>query len=190
MILSILIPTLEERRKQFAPLKQKLENLIRPFNSGDVTQIEIVPLEDNREKTTGQKRNELVDIANGKFSVFIDDDDDVPDHYIQSIMSAIGRRETVDCIGFKGMITYNGKKELFQHKTGNPYSPNLVNGMYLRPPNHLNPMLTKYFREIRFPDLTFAEDFDFCKRLDEAKLIKDEEYLNILMYYYRFNPNK
>jgi hypothetical protein len=190
MILSILIPTLVERRAKFAPLKQKINELIAPFNSGDVKQIELLILEDSREKTTGQKRNELADMAQGKFSVFIDDDDDIPTHYIQSIMSAINRRPTVDCVGFKGVITWNGKKELFQHKAGNPYSPHAINGMYLRPPNHLNPMLTEYIREIRFPDLTFAEDFDFCRRLDEAKLIKDEEYLNIIMYYYHYNPNK
>lgn len=190
MILSILIPTLVERERIFEPLRKKIETLIAPYNDGGFNQIEIVINKDNREKTTGQKRNELVDAAKGKFSVFIDDDDDIPVHYITSIISAIGRRETVDCIGFKGIITWNGKKELFQHKKGNPYSPHPINGVYLRPPNHLNPMLTEYFRQIRFPDLTFAEDFDFCRRLDEAKLIKDEEYLNIIMYYYNYNPNK
>lgn len=186
MIFSVLIPTLKERRHIFAPLKNKIDRLIAPYKN----QVELITLEDNREKTTGAKRNELINQAKGKFSAFIDDDDDIPDHYFHSIITTINNKPDIDCIGLKGFIIWNGKREIFKHSTGLPYSSGKVNGMYLRPPNHLNPMLTKYFKEIKFPDLTFAEDFDFCQRLAEKKLIKNEHFIDLILYYYKFNPNK
>lgn len=191
MILSILIPTLVERREQFKTLAERLALL--SYNYPDV---EILSLIDNREKTTGAKRNELIDMAKGKFSAFIDDDDDVPDYYFSSIFAAIEKNPNLDCIGFKGFFIdkTNPKKRLnpvrFRHSKGLPYSEGAVRGEYLRPPNHLNPMLTEYFRKIRFPDVTFAEDHDFCLRLAKEGLIKNEIFLDIIMYYYNFTPKK
>lgn len=189
IVLSILIPTLVERRLQFYNLKKRLEKLSSGYP------VEILENEDNREKTTGVKRNELVDKAKGRFSAFIDDDDDVPNHYFSSIFEAIKRDETIDCIGFKGFLIdrtrpHNMQRDVFKHSKGLTYSQGKVDGMYLRPPNHLNPMLTSYFRAIRFPDKTFAEDYDFCLRLDKSGLIKNEAYLDIIMYHYQFNPKK
>lgn len=193
VVLSILIPTLVERRHQFANLKMKLDRLIEPYHG----QVEILSLEDNRERTTGLKRNDLIDMASGKFSAFIDDDDDVPEHYFASIFRAFHNEPQTDCIGFKGMMITQAqgrnvvaRNHIFKHSVGLPYSQGLEGGMYLRPPNHLNPMLTEYFRTIRFPNLTFAEDFDFCLKLAEAGLIKNETYLDIVLYFYHYNPNK
>lgn len=184
MILSVLIPTLVERREVFNKLKERLDKLASPYK------VEIISLEDNRQKTTGQKRNDLIDMANGKFSVFIDDDDDVPDWYFEQIFNAINNNPQCDCIGFKGMIYGYGQPAIFRHSVGLPYSPGKVKGEYLRPPNHLNPMLTEYFKAVRFPDLTFAEDFDFCNRLAEMKLIKNEVFIDLVMYHYKYVQRK
>ncbi len=186
MILSVLVPTLTDRKHIFAPFKAKIERMIAVYPN----EIELIIHEDNYQKTTGQKRNDLIDEAKGKFSVFIDDDDDIPEHYFEAIISAIKANPKIDCIGFKGIIQWGNKKTVFRHSVSLPYSPDTVGGVYLRPPNHLNPMLTEYMRKIRFPDKTFAEDFDFCNRLAQAKLIKNEHFLNLIMYYYKFNPRK
>lgn len=192
VILSILIPTLVERRLQWYNLTKRLKVLAQDYS------VEILSNEDNREKTTGEKRNELIDMAQGKFSAFIDDDDDVPNHYFDSIFSALNERPEADCIGFKGLLVNRmmvvrqnaTRSQVFRHSKGLPYSQGLVNGEYQRPPNHLNPMLTDYFRQIRFPNLTFAEDYDFCLNLAKADLIKNETFLDIIMYHYNFNPHK
>jgi len=95
MTLSILIPTLHERRQKLFVLKQKLMMLARPY--GD--EIEILINEDNGEKSTGVKRNELIDLAKGRMSAFIDDDDDVPHYYFDSIFKAIRNKPEVDSTG-------------------------------------------------------------------------------------------
>ena len=189
-MLSILIPTLVDRKPFLDQLLNKLTRISQPYKH----LIEIVVECDNYEKTTGDKRNILADKANGKYSCFIDDDDDVPIWYFDSIFKVLQSDSTIDCIGFKGLIITEGRKgrqmDVFRHSVGLPYSEGKVNGEYLRPPNHLNPMLTDYFRQIRFPDLTFAEDFSFCNRLAEAKLIKNEKFLDIIMYHYKYRPQK
>lgn len=184
--LSVLIPTLTERRHQFGLLRARLEKAAEPYA------VEILSIEDQRETSTGAKRNKLIDMAQGKFSVFIDDDDNVSDYYFEAIFSALKTKPDVDCIGLKGMLIWanNGKREIFKHSVGLPYSDGMVNGEYLRPPNHLNPILTDYYKRIRFPDKTFAEDYDFCIKMAESGLIKNEIFVDKIMYYYNFNPNK
>lgn len=193
IVLSILIPTLVERRMQWYNLNKRLHALAKDYP------VEILSLEDNREKTTGQKRNELTDQAKGRFAAFIDDDDDVPNYYFDLVFKILREKPETDCIGFRGLLIDKTKpvrigvarSQVFRHSKGLPFSPGLVKGEYLRPPNHLNPMLTEYFRAIRFPDQTFAEDYDFCIRLDKAGLIKHEYFIDgAVMYHYNYTPNK
>ncbi len=186
MILSILIPTLLERKDVFDKLYERLQILSSPYRG-----VQILFNQDNREKTIGEKRNELVARAKGEFSAFIDDDDDVPDYYFDRIMEIIEVYQA-DCIGFKGELTWigSGKREIFKHSAGLPYSSGLVNGQYLRPPNHLNPMLTEYFSKVGFTPKSFGEDYDFCMELKKRGLVKNEIFLDEIMYYYRFNPVK
>jgi GT2 family glycosyltransferase len=188
MILSVLIPTMTSRRDKFNALKLRLDYL----SAGH--EVEILSIEDVGHKngglTTGEKRNKLVDMANGKYSVFIDDDDDVPDYYFEQIFNAINNNPETDCIGFKGMIYGYGQPCVFRHSVGLPYSPQKVKNEYLRPPNHLNPMLTDYFRAVRFPDRTFAEDYDFCLRLAESGLVKNEVFIDLVMYHYKYEHRK
>ena len=185
--LSVLIPTLTERKHSCNRLLHHLNIIKKNYP------IEILIEEDEGELTTGVKRNMLIDRAKGKFSCFIDDDDDVPDWYFDSIFRLLHNEPDTDCIGFKGLIIYKdrrgqNKAEVFKHAYGLPYSPGIVHGEYLRPPNHLNPMFTEYFRAIRFPDLTFAEDYDFCLKLAATDLIKHPKFLNIVMYHYKYTP--
>lgn len=192
IVLSILIPTLVDRRRQWYDLVKRLKIIARSYP------VEFLSNEDDREKTTGQKRNELIDQANGRFSAFIDDDDDVPNYYFDAIFNALKEKPQTDCIGFRGLLIDRNRpirqnvtrSQVFEHKAGHPYSEGLVNGKYLRPPNHLNPMFTEYFRQIRFPDKTFAEDYDFCVRLDKAGLVQSATFLDIVMYHYQYSPKK
>ena len=185
MILSVLIPTLVERRSQFYNLIKRLKFLARDYP------VEILSIEDNREKTTGAKRNELIDMAKGRFSVFIDDDDNVPAYYFDSIFNAIKQNPDTDCIGFKGLgisaVNPNNHSIVFRYSVGLPYSRTPINREYTRPPTHINPMLTDYFKQVRFPDKTISEDFEFCLKLAEMGLVKNQTFLDIVMYHYYYS---
>ena len=64
--LSILIPSVPSRRKTF--LQRILDQLESQINTND---IEIVVLYDNKKRTVGEKRNDLLNLARGQFLTFI-----------------------------------------------------------------------------------------------------------------------
>lgn len=80
--LSILICSLDER-------KDKLKKLTDILNKQTNDNVEILANVDNRTKSVGMKRNELVKEAQGQYVCFIDDDDEIAPNYIPKIMDAI-----------------------------------------------------------------------------------------------------
>jgi hypothetical protein len=94
MMLSILIATIPGRESMFARLMSHLwrqsvglpVEIIYDGSAKDVMSI-------------GAKRQRLIESAQGRYVVFIDDDDWVPDTYVEDILEAT--ITLPDCIGFK-----------------------------------------------------------------------------------------
>jgi hypothetical protein len=57
---------------------------------------------------------------------------------------------------------------------------------YYRPPNHLNPILTGYVKQIRFPLKNHGEDTNFALNLSKSMLIAKEVQLTKPLYNYYF----
>ena len=79
---SIGILTLPQRKEKLDKLLWYLE-YIMPY--GYHHRIEIIINEDDGTKSVGQKRNEVLDKAKGKYISFIDDDDIVQSCYLSKI---------------------------------------------------------------------------------------------------------
>jgi len=123
MKLSILIPTLIERVES---LKALYDSLTDQIGNKDV---EIILNSDDRQKTIGQKRNELISKAKGDYIVFVDDDDRVPDYYVEKILKAI--ETNPDCVGIEGVLIWDNNlesAEVFKHKLGLPYTTTREHG--------------------------------------------------------------
>jgi glycosyltransferase involved in cell wall biosynthesis len=93
-------------------------------------QVEIIN-NSSTKYTIGEKRNRLLEEAKGDFIVFIDDDDEVSDDYVESIIEAINSNQEIDCIGMRGKITFDGlneKKWLISKDCGSWYEKD---NMYL-----------------------------------------------------------
>lgn len=185
-LLTVMIPTLNDR-------KQFFDNLIEQL-SGQVTkEIEIAVLSDNRELTTGEKRNLLIDQCETEWCVFIDDDDQIAHNYIERHVEILKAKPETDAIGFLGMIWTDGKRpHQFEHKHNNEYKEDNSTGVvrYIRPIMHINVIRTSIARQIRYPDLTFAEDMDYGLRLQKSGLIQKAEFINEVMYHYLYRSNK
>ncbi len=82
-VLSILMPTLARREGRFLAL---LDALL-PQCEGQP--VEVVGLQNSGEKTLAEYRQALLDDARGKWLCFVDDDDAVPEYYIEEIMAAL-----------------------------------------------------------------------------------------------------
>jgi len=179
--LAILICSLEER-------KESLARLIDSIPSHP--DLIVIPEVDNREITTGAKRNKLLQRAldiGAEYVSFVDDDDTLDIHYVAEMMKAIELKP--DAIGFKGWITFDGQnKTEWRISVKYPYEKR--GNIYLRYNNHLSPIKTELALQIKYPDITFGEDYDYARRLKKAGLVKKEVFVNKHLYHYDYKTSK
>jgi hypothetical protein len=180
--LSVLICSLEERRPMLEGLLKEL-NFFKTFST---LNIEILTDVDNREKSIGQKRNDLVARAKGKYCCFIDDDDQVSKYYFSEIEEAL--KDKPDCVALLGMFYENGRPvKPFVHSIDTEKYMEDEEAFY-RPPNHLNPILTGLVKRVGFPTKNFGEDTDFAMRM--VGLLKTQGLVRTLIYHYFFVRHK
>lgn len=206
MILSILICSLKERHSQLASLLFNLMNQLKnhhyigvesypvegmEFKKYSWEDVEILVLSDEKQMTTGGKRNILYANASGEYSVSVDDDDEVPAYYIVELLAAA--KSNADCFAINGKITTDGidEKKWFISKD-NPYQSVEKNGVvtYLRYPNHITAIKTEITKKFRFPNQVFAEDYIWATAIHNSKEIKTEHRIEKPMYHYKFKTKK
>jgi glycosyltransferase involved in cell wall biosynthesis len=178
MILSILIPVINEDRHL---LPRLLNELNRQMREG----VEIILDEREPPVTTGQKRNDLIEKAVGDYVVAIDADDLILDGYISEILNAAAQGP--DCITLKGhMTTHGAKREEFVLRLGEKYENR--GGVYYRWPNHITPIKREIAASVKFPNVTNGEDYQWSKTINDKKLIKTEVHINKDLYWYDCRP--
>lgn len=182
--LSVLICALTER-------KHLLENLLRELNmfkTKSKLKVEILFDIDNRQKTIGKKRNDLVAKAKGKYCCFVDDDDQLSPMYFTEIEKALQSKP--DCVSILGFFYENGEMQKpFVHTLDcDTYHEDAE--AYYRPPNHLNPILTGFVKRIGFLSCNHGEDTDFAMKLCQSKLLQTEGQVQEPIYHYFFVRNK
>lgn len=155
-----------------------LDNQITDYS---VDKIEILVYPDNGEKTTGYKRNELLERAKGKYVVFIDDDDIIPEYYIDEILQ--GALLDCDSMAINGTMVQNSKVWTWDIKQGNPYDQ--IGNHFRRYPNHITPIKREHAIKIKFPDKRVGEDFEWATELRDSGLLKTEYIIERPMYIYK-----
>lgn len=179
---TIMIPTLVGRESTFTDLYLKiLDQIIR---NGLYKEVDIIFFKDNRKYNVGFKRNKLLEQARGKYVSFVDDDDMVSDDYVKLIYRALLKNP--DCVSLIGLITFDGKNpKRFYHSI--KYDSFFERGnIYYRPPNHLNPIRKSIAAQFKFPEINFGEDSDWAMQICRSKLLKSEEVIKTVYYYYLF----
>lgn len=186
MDVSVLICTIPERKHMFGPLYKRLNDLKNKVS----IRVEIL-YDDTLDITIGEKRNRLLDRATGKYSCFVDDDDDVSDKYFTTYEAAIKSDNEYDCIALVGYYYLNGKfMKPFFHSLKYKSWYDDADGYY-RCPNHLNLIKTDICKQIGYTKVNFGEDKDFSERLLESGLIKTEySHDNLLYLYYKIDTTK
>ena len=148
--LSILICHLPSRKDSFKRLRDQLAPQI------DRPDVEV--LTDNNDGSVGVKRQRLLERATGEFVAYIDDDDRIASDYVERIICALVGRGNADCCSLRGVITTDGiDPRPFVHSITHRvwYEED---GVYYRPPNHLNPIKREHALKVGFPDSSHGED--------------------------------
>jgi glycosyltransferase involved in cell wall biosynthesis len=146
------------------------------------SQIAEIIIDDTPDISIGAKRNILLNKAKGKYVVFIDDDDLISSDYFVQICNGIEKE--VDCCSLIGKYYENGKYIAdFKHSIVNS-SYSEKDGVYLRPPNHLNVIRSEIAKKFKFPEKNIGEDTDWAMMIAESKFLKTEHEVREPIYYY------
>lgn len=171
---SVLIPTIPGREASLQSLLTSIREKVARI--APHLRVEYSINFDNREKSVGRKREELLQGAKGKYMSFIDDDDQITDAYIEDLRETIAGSYHV--MRLRGQI----QQYTFTHSTENTLSGMMARDeVFLRPPNHLNPMMTDVAKLIHFGDAVRGEDLDWTIRLARRGFLERE---------YRSDPNR
>lgn len=198
MKISILIPSLVSRKEN---LKNLLSILLPQIGDYDLemidndnylirryfnSEVEIIVYIDNKQVTTGEKRNRLVNSAKGEYIIFIDDDDEVPTYYIKELLKAY--ESNADCFAINGKMTTDGAKEI-KWRLSKDYEnvtikENVVD-VYLRKTNHITAVKRELALLAPFPNKSNAEDKSYSDAIN--KFLKSEFVISLPMYWYKFS---
>lgn len=183
--LSILIATTSARSEKIKPLLATLQRQIFDKNKDDAVELIINA---NEADCIGKKRNDLLQLAKGKLVAFIDSDDMISPNYVTKILCIIDCCPDVDCIGINGVITTNGADERKWY-ISKEYGHWFQRGNeYFRTPNHISPIRRELALIAGFPEVSFAEDAEYSRRV--LHLLKHEEQITEPMYYYNYRDDE
>ena len=175
--LSILIPTLEDRKESLAGLRAELDRQVGKRN------VEVLHLSDNRQMSIGQKRNMLLNQSQGEYVAFVDDDDMVFPDYVDKVLNALVKNP--DCTSLTGEIVFSdGYSRPFIHSLRyTQWIDDHGNKVYYRPPNHLNAVRRSIALQVGFPPWNSGEDRSFSMGIRHH--LKTEQWIDGCIYTYR-----
>lgn len=188
-LLSILIPTVKERWREFENLRS---NIYAELNEdGFIREVEILSICDNKEMTIGEKRELLYKEANGLYSIQLDDDDQLSRNAIELILEAIKSNPEVDCVTFEEYIEIDGVVQRSNHSLKYDDWADRQDGYdYIRTPFMKDVIKTEIARSVPIPHIRFGEDHEWSKRL--KPFLKTEIHINqqLYRYIYKSKPNE
>lgn len=182
--LSVLVCSVHTRYKTFLPkIQDQLYDQLNSLSEADQQRTEIIVLTDNKQMMLGHKRNVMVELAQGKYIAFVDDDDRLAPDYIATLLKAT--ETDADSIVFTAEVSLNGEpaKPCYYSKEFK-VDYNKTNAYY-RIPNHICCIKRELSLKSSFPHLLYGEDAGYGKVL--LPHLKTEHVIDRVLYYYDYN---
>ena len=171
IILSILIPTIPQRGNMFTELFNKVHRQIEYMNTFHSTLGKIEVLIDDSPRflegglSIGKKREALVKRAEGKYLCFLDDDEDIANNYVETLVRLCQR--DADVCTFRNisrMESYWCLVDMGLHYPNDQASPQIT---VRRKPWHICPVRSYFAKLHKFNDSNYGEDFDWMSKVLE-----------------------
>jgi glycosyltransferase involved in cell wall biosynthesis len=137
--------------------------------------------------TIGEKRQALLESARGKWVGFMDDDDDISENYIESLVEAM-KNHPADVITFNQHCSVNGKEFSVNFRMGNPHDPYIPGAgtLYLkRPPYHMCFWKSDIAKTAKFKPSSYGEDLAWC--MEMYPKIQTETHIDRVLHHYLFD---
>ena len=184
--LSILICSVytEERQIKLNKLINELHRQISKNFAEEV--VEIIIDTDNKEKSVGKKRNDLIEKAQGEFICFIDDDDFVSENYLSIILYHLNSGIDILLIPIEHIENGVNKPKIIPSL----YIDNLNTGEAVFKTNHFHlcPHKKSIARNVLFECINFAEDMMYSQKM--VKHINNYFLISQPIYIYFDNLEK
>lgn len=181
--LSILVLTVPRRLEVF--YVKLMKELIKQTEGKD--DVEVLTLFDNKQRTVGQKRNDILNLAQGEYVVFIDDDDRIAEDYVSSILDCLYKNPDVDCVGFYGVLKKNDDPEIIgkftmDYRKVNEYIYENNIKLLTNMPCHICVYRSVIAKKYKFPSQNFGEDSAWA--IQTYNDIKQMITIPKILYYY------
>ena len=174
-LLTILIPTVPQRETLLSRLLSCLESQL-------TDEVEVLIYKDECVVPYGDKINHMVSIAKGEYIVCIDDDDFVPDWYIETILKEIKNNHGVDFIGYRIAFFSDGKFEYYiEHNY--EYKDLISHNQRGISPKCI--IKKSVFENFKFGN-EYQSDQIFSHEVEKSGLIKNYFYIDEPLYFYDF----
>ena len=145
--------------------------------------IEVLMLTDNKTMMLGHKRNTMVDIAQGRYVQFVDDDDRIEPDMFRTVLDATD--SDADVLTFLVSVSLNGERPtLCRYSIDFTADANTAFG-YERLPNHICAVKRDLARKVAYPHLPYGEDSGYAKLLRPH--LNTEHHISRVLYHYDYN---
>lgn len=176
MILSVLIPSIPSR---FDRLKTLYMNL---YNQSKGLEVEILVLIDNKKRSIGTKRNDLVQLAQGKYLAFVDDDDKASSNYIEEMLK--GCEANKDLICFRQLAKVNDTWSYVDFSMNNTNEEYQISSITRRKPFHVCGIRSSIAKQFKFPDVGYGEDWHWMEQV--LSIAKTEYKTDKVLHFYEY----
>lgn len=186
LILSILIPSIPERKDKLERLLLLLNRQIETISEHPMLgNVEVVV---NNSKsfldegvTVGEKRNQLIEQAQGKYVCFLDDDESIAPNYVETLLRLCN--EDKDVCTFRAVIKltdYWGLVDMkLAYKNNDQSSPEYT---IRRTAWHICPVRREFATMYQFENKNNAEDFAWFEKV-LTNCVSDAHTERILFQY-------
>ena len=183
--LDILIPSLRKREKYFMAISKKVQCQINFLKLQ--SDIKIIERIDDGKLSIGFKRNWLMEQSPAKYVMFLDDDDDVHSDYIKEIYEAT--KLNPDVVTFNGTVYFNGANPQGFNSNIEYREYKNENGMFMRPPGHLNAIKREIAIKYKFKEFDKindrASDVHYAMEMVRDIALKSVVHIDKPLYIYR-----
>lgn len=184
--LSILVCGVHTRYDTFLPkIQRQLFEQLEALSAFDQERVEIIVLTDNKKMMLGEKRNIMVDMAQGRYVVFVDDDDAVADEYVQALLDATA--SGADAIVFHAAVSLNGAEPKICRYSKDYGRDRNTADEYLRIPNHICCVRREVSLKSSFPSIPKGEDSAYAKLL--LPHLQTEHKIDRVLYCYNYDDD-
>ena len=162
-----------------------VQEVQRQIDEHPQCQIEILYIGDNKKRSVGRKRNDLLKLAQGDYVCFLDDDDRISPAFISRVIPHLNPLTDIVCYRVECSIDGAAGKPVYYNKD---YSKNTnYPDYYERMPNHLMVVRRELALQTLFRDISRGEDKDYSIRL--KPLLHNQVLIDEVLYYYVYNSS-